>query len=78
MRLVREYWTETRRGLVIEGNPDTIRFIAGALNLPAGVTVQVSNSRSVIGLWGEFVRAYQELPVSLTRSVGPQHFVLAD
>ena len=72
LRLVREYWTETRHGLVIEGNPEIIRRIAGALDLPPSVMVHVSNSRSVLGLWGESVRAYQELPVNLTLLSGSQ------
>ena len=63
--MVREYWTETRNGLVVEGNPDIIRRIAGALNLPPSALIQVSNSRSVLGLWGESAREYQKLSVNL-------------
>ena len=72
LRLVREYWTETRNGLVVEGKPDTIRRIEGALNLPPGTMVHVSNSRSVLGLWGESVLAYQALSLNLTRMVRSQ------
>ena|GEM_PF-3943894 len=71
---MREYWTETRQGLVIEGNPETIRQIARSLEISATVPIQVSNSRCVLGLWGESVRAYQELP---TNASHPGEFVSA-
>jgi hypothetical protein len=61
--VVREYWTETRHGLVIEGNPDIIDTIVDALDVPCDAPVQVSSSRSILGLWGEAVRAYQQLTI---------------
>ena len=62
--MVREYWTDSHCGLVVEGNPEIIRAIARALRMPVDASIAVSASRSVLGLWGESVRAYQDLPVS--------------
>ena len=61
---MREFWTETRHGLVLEGNPDIIHDIAGALNIPFDALVQVSSSRCVVGVWGEAVRKYQDLALT--------------
>lgn len=58
---MREYWTESQRGLIIEGSPHDLREIAARLRLPPDAVIDISVSRSVIGLWGKSIDAYREM-----------------
>jgi hypothetical protein len=69
---VREYWTETRRGLVIEGCPTDIREITDLLELPPEKVIRLSGTRHVIGLWGDDIDTYLSLSVRNVRQTPGQ------
>lgn len=53
-----EYWTVTRRGLVLSGPRDEIETIASALDLPDDAPVDVTDSTVALALWGDALESY--------------------
>ncbi len=53
-----EYWTVTRRGLVLAGPRDEIETIASALHLPTDAPVDISDDTATLALWGDMLASY--------------------
>lgn len=53
-----EYWTATRRGLVLTGPREAIGSIAGVLQLPPDAPVEITPATATLALWGETLESY--------------------
>lgn len=55
-----EYWTDSRRAVVLCGSPTIIDEIVAVLELPATSPIQSSPTRAMLGLWGTALTRYVE------------------
>jgi hypothetical protein len=56
--IIREYWTNSRGAVVIDGMPEIIRDIALHINVPVDETILVTPGRALLGIWGGALSRY--------------------
>ena len=62
-----EHWTDSRRGLVLVGEPDTLEALAIRLGLTDDSSVRLAQHRAALALWGEELSTYLVYRQDMTR-----------
>jgi hypothetical protein len=65
VRGVTEHWTDTRRALVLAGDPVVVCAVADSLGLSRTALIRVSPREAGLALWGDALAAYLDRKSSI-------------